>query len=258
MAPCGHRSRAQPHDEAPSARFEPFEEISMNSVFKTLAIVGIVCAAAAGEAAPFSDEFSGTTLDPRWVVGAPNPNSNVRLDGHGHLVMVASPLNGGSDLYPGPNNNGTVLLQPIGPDQDWTIQTSFSVDLLSSYQGAGILLTNQLEPLQPPGFTRLAELQYMLDPPGLHLCFRSCDPLDTQEVTLKVHRKGANVSGSYSLDHGKTWVPLGTIAYSFQATYIGLSTTRQPYDQNYGLYTKAVFNYFRVHVPTAAEAAGDD
>ncbi len=230
----------------------------MTRVLNAFVLVGFVCAAAASAAAPFSDEFSGTTLDPRWVAGAPNSASSVTLDGHGNLIMVASPLNGGSDLFPGPNNNGTVLLQPISPDQNWTIQTSFKVNLLSGYQGAGILLTNQLEPLQPPNFVRLMELQFMEDPSGLHLCFSACNTLDTQQVTLKVHRVGTSISGSYSLDRGKTWISLGSIAYNFQATYIGLSTTRQPYDNDLGLKTKAVFNYFRVHVQDLAEQPDAD
>ena len=59
----------------------------------------------------FSDSFSGTTLNPSWIVVNPNPAGIIQLNGNGELLMKASALNGGSDLWPGTNYNAPRILQ---------------------------------------------------------------------------------------------------------------------------------------------------
>ncbi|HRH39860.1 MAG TPA: hypothetical protein PK760_16035, partial [Flavobacteriales bacterium] len=86
----------------------------------------------------FSDDFNGTSLDPRWST------SNTNLDSHlslisGELTIDASPNNNGSDYFDVSNHNAPRILQPVCGD--WLVMTKMTVDPLGGdYQDAGFLL----------------------------------------------------------------------------------------------------------------------
>jgi hypothetical protein len=61
------------------------------------------------------------------IVNSPNPDSSQGLTGNG-LQVVASPLNGGSDLWNGLNHDAPIVIQKIPPATDWQITVQFVFD----------------------------------------------------------------------------------------------------------------------------------
>ncbi|HTZ70999.1 MAG TPA: hypothetical protein VMB71_10145, partial [Acetobacteraceae bacterium] len=95
------------------------------------------------KARPFSDKFTkDTSLDPRWTLAEPNPGSSYSLGTRG-LVLDASALNGGADLWPLTNYNASLLLQPISSSLNWTVTTKIAFQVTNNYMGAGLVLTTQ-------------------------------------------------------------------------------------------------------------------
>jgi hypothetical protein len=127
----------------------------------------IVLAVAASLAAPGaraqclqSDNFSGATYGPEWsyimqngapwpyIANLPVPSTNNVLGRY--LVLGASPYANASDLWPDvptPNYQGSVLLQPVNPNADWTITTEIAAYMPPvSKSSAGLVLATQLPP----------------------------------------------------------------------------------------------------------------
>lgn len=220
-----------------------------------VAALALVFLSSASYAAPFSDQFSGTTLNPGWTVVTPNPASTVGLTGSGDLQIVASPLNGGSDLYPGSNYNAPVILQPINPSLNWTIETEISFDPTNNYQGAGILLATTTSPFTSTSqFSRIAERAFYPNGGGNVVEGAGGGSLLYSGTTtyLEVTKLGDVYTTSYSSD-GSSWTEIGSGADPTAYSEIGLFTLRQPWDGDTSLSSTADFNFFNVTVNSVPE-----
>ena len=210
--------------------------------------------------APFSDNFSGKKLDPRWIVVNPNPDSKIGLNGHGYLEEIASPKNGGSDLFSVTNYNAPFIVQPINPNLDWTIEVQLNFSPTNNYQGSGILLATL------PGkftdetqFDRIAERAYGPKQGGQAACLDNtptgdgfpqgvCIPFTPTTTYFLLTKRGNNYSLKVSGD-GHSWQSVGTVRHLNAAfSYVGLFTVRQPWDSNFSVYSDALFNYFHIKV----------
>lgn len=210
-------------------------------------VLGFTAAGASSAfALPFSDQFDGTSLNPGWTVTSPNPASSVALDGAGHLVMTASYLNGGSDLFGGSNLNAPVILQSVDPSLNYTIVTSFSFSPTSNYQGAGILLATTTSPFTSTDqFNRIVERAFYPNGGGSIVeGAGGSTNYASGTIYLEVSKVGDVYTSSYSSD-GLTWSLLGSETNDTPYTEIGLFTIRQPWD-NAPIDSVASFNNFDV------------
>jgi hypothetical protein len=228
------------------------------SISATLA-TALCLASLPARAQPFSDNFSGKTLNPGWTVASPNPDSSYGLTGKGDFNLTASPLNGGSDLYPTTNYNAPVLLQPVPATDNWTISTELLLQPTNNYQSAGMLLATQ-----PGFFTDVSQFlrvaEHVFYPPqfpsGEGVCVSgTCFAYSSQIVYFRVTKSGSAKKGysyqaAYSPD-GKTWTKGAKIASTIPYTYFGLHSIRYVNDGDYNLYTAANFNYFHVKLKHA-------
>jgi cytochrome c len=217
------------------------------------AALAIVWMSAASYASPFSDQFSGTTLNPGWTIVTPNPASTVQLTGSGDLQIVASPLNGGSDLFAGTNYNGPVILQPVDPSLNWTIETEINFDPTNNYQGAGILLATTTSPFTSASqFYRIAERAFYPNGGGNVVEGAGGGSLlySGTMTYLEVTKLGDLYTTSYSSD-GSSWTEIGSGIYSTSYPEIGLFTLRQPWDGDTSLSSTADFNFFDITVNSA-------
>lgn len=219
--------------------------------FAVMTLAALTIGGAPGHAAaqqkPFSDTFTGdTTLDPGWTVAEPNPSSSYAL--HKGLVLDASALNGGSDLWPYTNYNASLLLQPISPNTNFTVTTKVAFQVTNNYMGAGLVLTTQTG-----GFTNSSSFhrfEYGDNPePGLESFTNgNRDPnyvgFTGALVYLRLHKKGTTYTYSYSTD-GKTYTTISTLTDATPYTYVGLISVRQPYDGQTAVDAKPVFKYFK-------------
>jgi hypothetical protein len=217
-----------------------------------VAALAIVFMSAASYASPFSDQFSGTTLNPGWTVVTPNPASAVALTGTGDLQIVASPLNGGSDLFPGSNYNAPVILQPINSSLNWTVETEINFDPTNNYQGAGILLATTTSPFTSASqFNRIAERAFYPNGGGNIVEGAGGSILYSGTTTyLQVSKLGDLYTTSYS-SNGSIWTEIGSEIDSTPYPEIGLFTLRQPWDGDTSLSSTADFNFFDITVTSA-------
>jgi hypothetical protein len=204
-------------------------------------------AAAATCLAGFTDDFDGATLNPAWTVVNPNPDSSVGLSGSGTLSMSASPLNGGSDLYPDTNYNAPRVLQAIDASSNWTIETEVFFDPANNYQDAGILLAKTASAFtSPDDYWRVAMRSFY--PDGGGNVIRSVGnyvPYTGTTSYLKVSKQGTKYTGWWS-DNGTDWILGGAATNTESWDYAGLTATRQPWDGQMSVYSNADFDYFRM------------
>ena len=193
---------------------------------------------------PFSETFKGKTLNPCWTVSSPNPDSSIGLTGK-TLLMHASPLNGGSDLWYSSNYNAPIILQPVPGNLDWTITVKQNFNPTNYFQGAGILLA-----YQPGGFTSTSQfirLSERKDQNTQEMCGYTCVSYGGQKQYLRVIKKGLTYTSEFSTN-GKNWTSLGSGTVSNAYTWIGLDSMRQPWDGNDSVYSDAYYYYFKVKV----------
>lgn len=206
----------------------------------------------AASAAPFSDPFSGNSLNPGWSISSPNPDSSVGLTGKGYLLMTASPKNGGSDLYAGTNFNAPVILQPISSSLDWTVTVQVNYQATNDAQGAGIMVATQNGGFtEASQFLRLAEHDYVSSEAvcglGVPNNGATCAGYSGSTIYLRVIKSGSNYTVEYSANK-KQWTKLAEQKITTSYSYIGLFSIRQPWDDNDSVYTNAYFNYFNIKV----------
>jgi regulation of enolase protein 1 (concanavalin A-like superfamily) len=188
-----------------------------------------------------------TALDPGWVVAEPNPGSSAALKKG--LVLDASALNGGSDLWSLTNYNASLLLQPVSSNLDFTVTTKIDFQVTNSYMGAGLVLTTQTS-----GFSTSSafhRFEYGDNPqPGLESFTNgNRDPnyvaFGGKLVWLKLQKSGSTYTYSYSTD-GKTFAQISTVTDATPYTYIGLISVRQPYDGQTSVDARPVFKSFKI------------
>ena len=217
-----------------------------------LALAAAVCACVspviAGTPRPFSDMFTNdVALDPGWVVAEPNPGASYALKKG--LVLDASALNGGSDLWPFTNYQASLLLQPLSPKLDFTITTKVDFQVTNNYMGAGLVLTTQTT-----GFTSASafhRFEYGDNPQAGLESFTngSRDPdyvaFTAKLVWLRLQKSQSTYTYSYSVD-GKTFTQISTITDATPYTYVGLISIRQPYDGQTSVDARPVFKSFKI------------
>jgi regulation of enolase protein 1 (concanavalin A-like superfamily) len=220
----------------------------LSAVLIAAALCACASSALAREQRPFSDMFTqDTALDPGWVVAEPNPGSSYALKKG--LVLDASALNGGSDLWPLTNYNASLLLQPMSSNLDFTVTTKVIFQVTNDYMGAGLVLTTQTS-----GFNSSSvfhRFEYGDNPqPGLE-SFTNGDrdpnyvAFTGKLVWLRLQKTQSTYTYSYSTD-GKTFTQISTITDATPYTYIGLISVRQPYDGQTGVDARPVFKTFKI------------
>jgi hypothetical protein len=200
---------------------------------------------------PFSDTFTGPTLNPGWTLESPNPDSSYQMTGSS-LNLTASWNAGGSDLYSGSNYNAPRLLQPVDPSADWIIETGFAFSPTDDYQGVGLLLatTNGVFP-GVSSFNRISEWAYY--PNGGGSVIRSVGAYAGYgggTSYLRVQKAGTNYTGWWSAD-GINWTLNGTATDTSAWPYLGVFVIRYPWD-GVQINSTAAFSYFNVMVTSPA------
>ena len=200
---------------------------------------------------PFSDNFTGATLNPAWTLESANPDSSYQMTGNG-ISITASWNDTGSDLYSGTEYNASRLLQPIDPSLDWIIETEFNFSPTDNYQGAGILLaTTNGTFINDNQFSRIAERAFypnsggnVIRSDGSYVAYSSATSY------LRVQKSGDTYTGWYSPD-GVNWTLNGTGTDTNAWPWIGVFVIRYPWD-GAQINSTAVFSYFKVTVTTPA------
>lgn len=217
-------------------------------------ISSFVFGAPLAHAAPFSDSFSGSSLNPGWAVVNPNGASSVALTGTGALRIIASPANGGSDLFPGSNFNAPRILQKIDPTLNWTIETKINFNPTNNYQAAGIMLATT-DGFFSNGnqFMRLEEWAFYPRGGGNIIEAGGNYPYSGNQVYFRAEKEGSKYTDWFSRD-GQHWILGGAGFSSTLFPEIGLFAIRQGWD-GAPVQSVADFDYFKVTVSGVPEPA---
>lgn len=239
-------SRLPPKNDRPGGRLA----LRLTGMSGVAAAVSLFVGTAAF-AVPFSDSFVGSTLNPGWTAATNNPANSVMLTGAGQLQMTASPLNGGSDLYPGSNYNAPVILQPVDPSLDWTLETEVVFNPTNFYQAAGILLATTTNPFTSTSqFSRVAQREFYPSDGGDAVENEPSSEYVSYSGTttwLKVQKVSDVYTTSYSSD-GSSWSFVGSDVDLTAYTEIGLFADRQAWDGDMTVSSVPDFNFFAVNV----------
>jgi len=188
------------------------------------------------------DEFIGSTLNAYWQIISYNSDSYWSLtERPGYLRIVASPKNGGSDLYSGTNYNAPRIIRTV--QGDWTAETKLEFAPVSDYQGAGIIGYCNI--------CRQAERAFFPGAGGnVARSLGSYIPWGLSTVYFRVIKQGSNIDGYLSTD-GINWSYNGSTG---DWDTIGMFCIRQPWDGNTSLYSVADFDYFRITYTTDTDS----
>lgn len=189
----------------------------------------------------FSDGFDADSLNPRWIVRSPNPDSYFDFGQMGSLGIIASPLNGGSDFFSQTNYNSPMILQPVCGD--WMIETKLRFDPTNDYQDAGIIVFDDFNPFGQEG-ARVMFRRYFLNNPMNSIRVVNTDyPYTDTLVYFRLEKVDSTLTGWYSSD-SLTWIQGAPRIFNNEIYYVGLNSIRQPWDNNFSVYSEAYFEYF--------------
>jgi hypothetical protein len=200
----------------------------------------------------FSDEFSGTVLNPAWIIINPNPAGLVVLTDSGELLVHASAQNGGSDIYNVTNFNAPQIYQPVDTgNHSWLIETKLRFDCTNDYQGAGFDLHVSPDARDSTAAIRIIEKQFSPDWMGASvLAVNTNDSVYTDSIIyLRCSRSTDSLRVWYSAD-SISWNYLGGMPDT-PIYYAGLFAVRQPWDAATNVDSYAYFDYFHASGTTA-------
>lgn len=196
----------------------------------------------------FLDDFSHHTLDEDWIIVNKNPDSRF-VPHNGTLEIVASPLNGGSDLWPHPlsNFNGPRLVRPI--EGDWLAEALVFLTPTSMFQSAGFVLINE-EDSSSDEVSRFNEYAYHSFGDQTQMIYGANNPADRTFIEnvpmyLRLKKEGITYSTWHSTD-GIEWISTGSRDMETPVHYFGITSLRQPWDGDMSLYTHAVYDYVKI------------
>ncbi len=191
----------------------------------------------------FSDDFSGSKLNPGWTMINNNDDSDVFLTGTGYLQMKASPKNGGSDYSNRSNYNALRILHPVSGD--WIIEARIDFSPANNYQGAGIMVCFEDIP-DSTTCNRIAERAFYPQEGGSVIKSVGIYKSYTNSVSyFRVMKEGTSYIGWYSSD-GVNWILNGKSTKSRTVKYAGLFTVRQAWDGDTDVYSVADYDYFNI------------
>jgi len=188
----------------------------------------------------FTDNFDGNTLDPRWIIVNPNPNSNVSLTGSGNLELHPSGLSGGSDYSSGLDYQAPRVLTAVSGD--WTIETQMSFNpLTDDDEGAGILLLTGNDATATNG-VRAAEYHTPVDAGDKLRMLNNDISFSSSSYYFKIKKQGNQLTGWYGQDSTHLY-PSVQITDASAYTFVGVFATQVPWDP----YTvrKSSIDYFK-------------
>ncbi len=191
-----------------------------------------------------TEGFAAPGLAHPWITLSPNSDSGLELvvdavTGEDELLITASPLNGGSDLWPAYNFNAPRLLRPVSGN--WIAETKMHFHPTSLYEGAGFLVVMDDEP-GSANLQRFNELSSDNGQAGLRMV-ENFTPYSDTLIWLRLEKQGNTYFTSHSSD-GMTWVETGSMTLNEEARYLGLTVIRQPHDGNLNDYGIAGFGHF--------------
>jgi glucose/arabinose dehydrogenase/plastocyanin/regulation of enolase protein 1 (concanavalin A-like superfamily) len=148
-----------------------------------------------------SDEFDGSTLDPKWNVRVEEPGEHSMDDGQ----LVLPILNEIDGTVTGPLS---FVSQQV-PEGDWSLTTRVTPDLNTSWAQAGIMLWQSDGNFIKYVFGRDANsgdrrVEMSSDNPTDTRQIGPSDPVPntTETVWLRLYREGNTIAGEYALDDG--------------------------------------------------------
>ncbi len=217
---------------------------------KTLATLLLIALgiSASAQQHMFSDEFDLSDLDTtRWVVVNPNADGQVLLTGTGELLLRASPLNNGSDLWDGSNYHAPRILQPVCGN--WVVEAKYHANLTNDWQFATVLYsvdsaqaestidnTGYMRHGSPPGYCTGEGSYFLID---TILCRQQHDSL----AWVRIEKQDTTITEHISFD-GVNWQSRSRVEL-MDIRNVGPSCGRQPYDGQMGVYTNMFVEYFR-------------
>jgi regulation of enolase protein 1 (concanavalin A-like superfamily) len=185
----------------------------------------------------YSDEFNGTTLDPKWSFDNPAPNPggqswSLTLN-PGFLTMTTT---GPTDLIGGTNTAPKMLeLAPGGNFSIW-VRVLAAPDI--AFEHAGILVM-----FSPTDWVRLIR-----DANGNSVYLQSSTgsgvnvPYAGHDVVLRLSKLSSMFQGAFSVDGGLNYTVIGATIGPLYPSTIGMTIASTPA----GNVFTAAFDYFRV------------
>lgn len=170
------------------------------------------------------DDFSGSTLDPRWTITNESAAHWSLTKNPGSLTVTAQP----GDTWQ-TNNTAKNVFSVDVPKGDFTAITTVAAPVTKVYQGAGIIAMSDLDNYVRAGLTFVGDLS----PSGVAIetdvetagTFAAVDfenrPGSTGE-TLRVQRIGNTITTSYWDEATSAWVVANSATVSFDITKLGL------------------------------------
>lgn len=191
----------------------------------------------------FSDEFDGS-LSPQWQWIDPNNDATYSVTARsGHLTISAPP---GNDLHPGFNYDAPRLLQLV--EGDFEVETALEFSPRRSYQGAGILVWQDMD-----NFVRL-ELGYYVDRRAVlfdkeeggwyrHVTPPEANPVEADLVELRLRRVGDRLWAWWRRP-AERWRLMGSTTLPLRRqVWVGLALIAEHHAPRQ---TTAYFDYLRV------------
>jgi alpha-L-arabinofuranosidase/regulation of enolase protein 1 (concanavalin A-like superfamily) len=179
-------------------------------------------AATTGGPVSWTDDFSGTALDPRWQVVNPEPAELSVTNGALHLEGQPG------DTYQGVNSAKNVLMVDL-PAGDFTATATVSAPVAKVYQGAGLIAWKDMDNYVRSGLTFVGGLS----PSGVAIendvetgasfsAVNFTDRPGSTGETIRMQRVGDVISTSVYDAGTATWLPAGSATVSFDTTQVGL------------------------------------
>lgn len=191
--------------------------------------------------ASFSDEFSNSILDSRWVVFNKNSDHSIILT-DGNLRMTTVPVDRRPNYSNGSSWSNIAVMQQVGGD--WIIETKVNFLPTRKFQGAGILMCSGKEiDIGKCSITAIRQINRME-----RSIIRSVgNPIDyTNDIAyFKIMKLGNSYTGWYSSD-GTNWTLGGEKIENTVMNYIGLMVEIKSLEGEVDTYAVADFDYFRI------------
>ncbi len=203
--------------------------------------------------APFSDDFSAATLDPRWSFV--NPAGDVTKTMTGTDLRLNIPA-GPHDLWTN-NQNAPRVLQSVG-NTDFEVETKFETSPTSSIQYEGIYVE-----ASPNNWARFIVYNYggtayanaaTMNGSTPNWIGSTAIPAGTN-LWIRVKRVGNQWTASYS-QNGTTWTTYANFAYTMTVTKIGPYAGTDDSGSGYPTFSPTIDYFFNTANPITPEDGG--
>ncbi len=193
--------------------------IGMVEVFLLMLLMACLPANAdewGGYSSRWTDNFDGSSLDPRWTWAREDPTHWSLITRPGHLRIVTQ--TGG--IFESTEKQKNLLLTPA-PEGDFRIVTKCTIDPTENFQYAGLMVYQGRDRYVQVNraFTDGNSFNFDVETGGTPINHRV--PASATTFYLRITKQGDTYTGDYGLD-GQSWTTIGQGTVSLAGSKVGI------------------------------------